>query len=86
MCKNTFLPKEKSTVTVTAVFPLFRQATYVGVGLKLLQLVPSLLCLTRDTDFIRGEQTILVSEQCHHRPSVFDFSVRSPPSEASLCA
>ncbi|KAL5110750.1 Serine/threonine-protein kinase 36 [Taenia crassiceps] len=35
------------------------QATYVGVGLKLLQLVPSLLCLTRDTDFIRGEQTIL---------------------------
>lgn len=39
---------------------LFRQATYVGVGLKLLQLVPSLLCLTRDVDFICGEQTILV--------------------------
>uniref|UniRef100_A0A0R3SXR9 Saposin B-type domain-containing protein n=1 Tax=Hymenolepis diminuta TaxID=6216 RepID=A0A0R3SXR9_HYMDI len=40
---------------------LIAQATYVGVGLKLLQLVSSLLCLTQDTDFIRGEQTIIMA-------------------------
>lgn len=48
-----------SEVAHTPDPPPSAQATYVGVGLKLLQLVPSLLCLTRDTDFIRGEQTIL---------------------------
>ncbi|KAM3182367.1 hypothetical protein ACTXT7_012524 [Hymenolepis weldensis] len=48
-----------SEIAHTQEPPMAAQATYVGVGLKLLQLVPSLLCLTQDTDFIRGEQTII---------------------------
>ncbi|VUZ43334.1 unnamed protein product, partial [Hymenolepis diminuta] len=50
-----------SEIAHTQEPPLIAQATYVGVGLKLLQLVSSLLCLTQDTDFIRGEQTIIMA-------------------------
>ncbi|VDD79214.1 unnamed protein product [Mesocestoides corti] len=65
-CQNSLL---QLIVTINAYFvseiahtpepPHSAQAIYIGVGLKVLQLMPSLLCLTRDTDFIRGEQTIL---------------------------
>ncbi|KAM7538319.1 hypothetical protein Aperf_G00000070012 [Anoplocephala perfoliata] len=48
-----------SEIAHTQEPPQSAQANYVGVGLKLLQLVPSLLCLSQDTDFIRGEQTII---------------------------
>ncbi len=48
-------------VLIALYLRLFRQSTYVVVGMKMLQMVPSLLSLTCDADFIRGEQTILVS-------------------------